>query len=200
MMDKNRRATEETGVIVSDAVSAMAKIEKSSNEINVIISVIGDIAFQTNLLALNAGVEAARAGEAGRGFAVVATEVRQLSQRATDSAQQIKDLILSSNEHVSEGSSLVNKAGEALLRMVDQITAASDQIGKIASATKDQSQGLRDLSGGVAEIDSVTQSNAAIAQETSLASSELRENVAALNQEVVKFRTESGSQRMRATA
>src|SRR5690606_15753174 len=88
-----RVGAEKSGEVVREAASAMAQIEKSSQQIGQIIGVIDEIAFQTNLLALNAGVEAARAGEAGRGFAVVASEVRALAQRSAEAAKEIKDLI-----------------------------------------------------------------------------------------------------------
>src|SRR5690606_15509369 len=86
-------SADKSGDIVQNAISAMGRIEQSSQKISQIISVIDEIAFQTNLLALNAGVEAARAGEAGRGFAVVAQEVRELAQRSANAAKEIKTLI-----------------------------------------------------------------------------------------------------------
>jgi methyl-accepting chemotaxis protein len=92
-----------SGDVLRDTVAAMAKIERSSEEIGRILGVIDEIAFQTNLLALNAGVEAARAGEAGRGFAVVATEVRALAQRSSEAAKEIKTLIATSAEDVDTG-------------------------------------------------------------------------------------------------
>jgi methyl-accepting chemotaxis protein len=92
----------------------MQKIESSSQQISSIIGVIDDIAFHTNLLALNAGVEAARAGEAGKGFAVVAQEVRELTQRPTQAAREIKQLIRNSSDEVEGGVKLVSQTGEAL--------------------------------------------------------------------------------------
>ena len=98
-----RGDAERSGKVVGQTIGAMEKIERSSQEISQIITVIDEIAFQTNLLALNAGVEAARAGEAGRGFAVVASEVRALAQRAADAAKQIKTLISTSTTEVVQG-------------------------------------------------------------------------------------------------
>src|SRR3954464_4062377 len=99
---------------------AMARIDRSSQQISNIIGVIDEIAFQTNLLALNAGVEAARAGDAGKGFAVVASEFRALAQRASEAAKQIKTLIKTSGEQVNSGVKLVGESGAALKRISDQ--------------------------------------------------------------------------------
>ena len=115
---RNARAdAEQSGIIVSNAVEAMSKIERSAKEISQIIGVIDEIAFQTNLLALNAGVEAARAGDAGKGFAVVASEVRTLAQRSGEAAKDISGLISSSNSEVEAGVKLVRQAGDALTRI-----------------------------------------------------------------------------------
>ena len=108
--------------MVGEAVEAMGAIERSSGEIGQIVGVIDEIAFQTNLLALNAGVEAARAGDAGRGFAVVASEVRGLAQRSAAAAKEIKALISNSNREVGAGVDLVSRTGEALARILDQVT------------------------------------------------------------------------------
>lgn len=110
-----------SGAIVSDAVTAMTKIESSSQQIAGIIGIIDEIAFQTNLLALNAGVEAARAGEAGKGFAVVAQEVRELAQRSATAAREIKELIQRSNVDVSSGVKLVRETGDALKSIEGQV-------------------------------------------------------------------------------
>jgi methyl-accepting chemotaxis protein len=99
------------GKVVAEAVTAMSRIEESSRQISDIIGVIDEIARQTNFLALNAAVEAARAGDAGRGFAVVASEVRNLAQRSSEAAKNIKDLIATSSDRVAEGVGLVNRAG-----------------------------------------------------------------------------------------
>ncbi|MCL6706133.1 methyl-accepting chemotaxis protein [Pseudomonas sp. R2.Fl] len=161
-------ATEATrsDAIVAQAIGAMSGIEQSSTQIANIIGVIEDIAFQTNLLALNAGVEAARAGESGKGFAVVAQEVRELAQRSAAAAKEIKDQISNSSTQVENGVHLVGQAGEALKRISDQIKAASDIVTKIAHSATEQDTTLRSISSSMNQLDSATQHNAAMAEET----------------------------------
>lgn len=151
-----------SGPIVAQAAQAMAQIETSSGSISEIIEVINGIAFQTNLLALNAGVEAARAGDAGRGFAVVASEVRALAQRSTEASQKTQQLIDSSTAEVARGVSLVNKAGEALTRIVARMTHINEVTAKIAGSVAEQSGSLTEINVGVASLDRVTQQNAAM--------------------------------------
>ncbi len=133
------------GDVVRRAVEAMAGIERSSDEISEIISVIDGIAFQTNLLALNAGVEAARAGDAGKGFAVVASEVRALAQRSADAAKDVKTRILASREQVGSGVSLVNETGEALGAIIGQINEINQRVSAIAAAAGRQATGIQQI-------------------------------------------------------
>ncbi|UAA38746.1 PAS domain-containing protein [Paraneptunicella aestuarii] len=156
--------------IVTEAVQSMSAIKESSNKIVEIISVIDDIAFQTNLLALNASVEAARAGEQGRGFAVVANEVRNLAQRSAVSAKEIKELIDVSSARVNTGSDQVNKCGEALKDILTHVDELSTLIADIANSTNEQAAGIGQVNQAVAELDDITQQNAALAEEASSAS------------------------------
>ncbi len=176
--------------VVKNAVEAMTEIEGSSSEISKIVNVIDDIAFQTNLLALNAGVEAARAGDAGKGFAVVASEVRALAQRSSDSAMEIKSLIEKSSFQVERGVDLVGKAGTALHAILDRIGQISKLVTEIAQVAVEQSTGLDQINTGMAQLDRVTQQNAAMVQETTAASRVLQGNAAKLSGIVGHFKTD----------
>ncbi|MFN3888950.1 MAG: methyl-accepting chemotaxis protein [Beijerinckiaceae bacterium] len=161
--------TEHGASVVRDAVAAMKKIDASSKEIGLVVNVIDDIAFQTNLLALNAGVEAARVGDAGRGFAVVASEVRALALRSADSAREIKTLVANALAQVTEGVKLVGETGEALERVVEQVVQMETVVSSIASSTQEQFTGIDQIKAAVAEMDYVTQGNAAMAAQSQTA-------------------------------
>jgi methyl-accepting chemotaxis protein len=165
----------QSDAVVSEAISAMNGIEQSSAEITKIIGVIDEIAFQTNLLALNAGVEAARAGESGKGFAVVAQEVRELAQRSAAAAKEIKSQISSSSTQVEQGVDLVGRAGEALKRISSQIESANEIVSKISHSAQEQDTTLRSISQSMNQLDTATQQNAAMAEETT-ASAEVLAN------------------------
>ncbi|PAU77511.1 methyl-accepting chemotaxis protein [Halomonas salipaludis] len=163
------------GEVVSQVVSTMDEITASSRKIGEIVSVMDGIAFQTNLLALNASVEAARAGEQGRGFAVVAGEVRQLASRSADAAREIKGLIESSSDKVDSGTQLVRTAGETMDEIVASIARVTDVLGEITSAAGEQSEGIGQVNVAVAELDRMTQENAAMVEESTVAAEQLKE-------------------------
>ncbi|OQP85071.1 hypothetical protein BTR14_17060 [Rhizobium rhizosphaerae] len=177
-----------SGAIMTDAVNAMQRIEKSSAEIGSIISVIDEIAFQTNLLALNAGVEAARAGEAGKGFAVVAQEVRELAQRSAKAAKEIKELIRTSVDEVSTGVRLVTETGAALQVIESHVVDINEQLNAIATAAKEQSVGLQQVNSAVNQMDQSTQQNAAMVEETTAASAGLAHEAERLRSLIGQFR------------
>ncbi|MEL6840688.1 MAG: methyl-accepting chemotaxis protein, partial [Pseudomonadota bacterium] len=187
IVHQTRSEADESGEIVKETVTAMSEIESSSRQISTIISVIDDIAFQTNLLALNAGVEAARAGEAGRGFAVVASEVRELAQRSSEAAQQIKDLISGSSEQVARGVKLVDETGAALTAITERVANISTLMSEMANGATEQSRGLAEINLGVGQLDKVTQQNASMVESADVASQTLRQQAAALNKTVSAF-------------
>jgi methyl-accepting chemotaxis protein len=170
-----RDQAEKGGSVVSNAVSAMAKINEASSRIASIISVIEEIAFQTNLLALNAAVEAARAGEQGRGFAVVASEVRSLAGRSATAAKEIKDLIQDSVQKVEDGSKLVTQSGQTLDQIVTSVKKVSDIVAEIAAASREQSSGIEQVNKAVMEMDETTQQNAALVEQATAASQSMAE-------------------------
>ncbi len=183
-----RVAAEASGDIVKRAVEAMRGIEHASAEIGEIISVIDGIAFQTNLLALNAGVEAARAGDAGRGFAVVASEVRALAQRSAEAAKDVKTRITASSQQVDAGVELVTETGQALTRIIARIGEISTLVEEIAVSAERQATGLNQVNTAVAEMDSVTQQNAAMVEEATAAARSLSEEADAMAREVRRFK------------
>nr|WP_308335862.1 methyl-accepting chemotaxis protein [Halomonas sp. SpR1] len=182
------------GDVVERVISTMHGISGSSQKVSDIISVIDSIAFQTNILALNASVEAARAGEQGRGFAVVASEVRNLASRSADAAKEIKTLIEASSTQVKEGSVLVESAGETMREVVASVRRVTDIMDEISAASQEQSSGIEQVNQAVAQMDEVTQQNAALVQEASSAASSLEEQAARLESVVSAFRlAEDGS-------
>jgi methyl-accepting chemotaxis protein len=178
---------EKGGTVVRQAVEAIQRIEKSSQDIGQIIGVIDDIAFQTNLLALNAGVEAARAGESGKGFAVVASEVRALAQRSAEAAKEIKNLISTSNAEVGEGVELVVETGRNLDRIVDGVNEIAQVFSKISMAAIEQSTALQQINTAISEMDQDTQRNAAMVEETTAATHGLKREVNMLAGTVKEF-------------
>ncbi len=188
VVNATRQNAEQTGIMMREAVGAMAKIRISSQQIGQIIGVIDEIACQTNLLSLNAAVEAARAGEAGRGFAVVAAEVRALAQRSAGAAKEIKDLIVASTEEVNHGATLVDKTGQALEKIVEQIGEVSATIATIATSSKDQAIGLYYVNDAVNQMDQVTQQNAAMLEQSTVATHALMREAEKLGALTERFR------------
>ena len=179
-------------IIAHDAVGAMRSIEDSSRQMAEIIAVIDGIAFQTNLLALNAGVEAARAGDAGKGFAVVASEVRALAQRSADAAKDIKTLITTSSQQIAGGVALVEGSGEALRQIVGEVNAVSSLVEEIAEAAEKQADGIGEISRMVSDMDSFTQRNAAMVEESTASTRTLSSETDSLMEQLGRFRLAGG--------
>ncbi|NMP28146.1 HAMP domain-containing protein [Rahnella sp. SAP-1] len=179
------------GDIINEVVLTMSGISESSNKITDIISVINGIAFQTNILALNAAVEAARAGEQGRGFAVVAGEVRTLAQRSATAAKEIASLINESVARVAKGTSLVNRAGEGMVDIVNSVTHVSLIIDEISTSSNEQSQGIEQIGKAMTEMDSTTQQNATLVQESSAAAISLEQQAKKLSDMVDIFKVKT---------
>ena len=174
---------------MADVVTTMNSINESARKIVDIISVIDGIAFQTNILALNAAVEATRAGEQGRGFAVVAAEGRNLAQRSASAAKEIKTLIGDSVEKVDAGSKLVDHAGATMDEVVTSVKRVTDIISQIATASQEQTAGIEQINIAMAEMDNVTQQNAALVEEAAATAVALQDQTDDLAKVVSVFRT-----------
>ncbi|MDP3252621.1 MAG: methyl-accepting chemotaxis protein [Hydrogenophaga sp.] len=191
LADVAGQSAQKGGEVVSQVVATMEEINQASRKISDIIGVIDGIAFQTNILALNAAVEAARAGEQGRGFAVVAGEVRNLAQRSAQAAKEIKVLISASVDKVTTGTELVNQAGQTMGEIVANVVRVRDMIGEIASASGEQADGVNQINSAVANLDQLTQQNAALVEESAAAASSMNDQADRLAQVVQVFRVDA---------
>jgi methyl-accepting chemotaxis protein len=169
---------------MAEMTDAMRGIKTSSDDIAKIIKIIDEVAFQTNILALNAAVEAARAGQAGMGFAVVADEVRNLAQRCARSAKETEAKIAEAVQKSTQGTAISAKVARSLEEIVGKAREVDDLAGQLAVASKEQSQGIGGINAAVAQMDRVTQSNAATAEESASAAQELHAQAGKLKQAV----------------
>ena len=177
---------------VSSVSDSMDGIAQSSSKISDIIHLIESIAFQTNILALNAAVEAARAGEQGRGFAVVATEVRSLARRTSTAAKEIKVLITDSSERITAGT---GQAGVALQRMraaLDSVSKVGTVLQEISASSVEQSAGIAQINEAIAQIDTITQQNAAMVEELAATATSLNDQVDSVGGLMRLFRLKRG--------
>jgi len=175
---------------MQDVIVRMDEINTSAGKIAEIIGVIDSIAYQTNILALNAAVEAARAGEQGRGFAVVAEEVRSLAQRSSTAAREIKTLIGDSTQKVTAGSKLVTDAGRTMQEIVDSVGQVASLIAGIAEAGESQSTGIGQMHQAIAQLDNMTQQNAALVEELAASAQSLKGQSERLTAAMSSFRVE----------
>ncbi|MDH4573263.1 methyl-accepting chemotaxis protein [Salinicola acroporae] len=181
----NARAGQNT---MQAVIATMGDIRDSSNRISEIIAMIDSIAFQTNILALNASVEAARAGEHGRGFAVVAQEVRVLASRSSEASNEIRTLIDTSVAHARSGAELVDQAGSAMQDIVKSVQHVNDVINEISAGTKEQSIGIGQVNTAVSDLDSMTQHNASMVEQSRAAAAEMRDQVLRLDELLSSFK------------
>jgi len=182
--------TGEAGRVVGQVVDAIGAISTDAERVGEIVSVIDSIAFQTNILALNAAVEAARAGEQGRGFAVVATEVRALAQRSATAAKEIKGLIENSKRAVQGGEALAATAGDQMQKVLDAVARLKEVTVEIASASAEQTSGIEQVNVAVSQMDTMTQQNAALVEESAAAAGAMATQAKELLQAVARFKTE----------
>lgn len=176
-----------SSVSLGNMLSTMAEIRSSSKKITEIVTLIEGIAFQTNILALNAAVEAARAGEHGKGFAVVAGEVRNLSQRSTQAAREIKQLIDTSYSLVESGAVQAEAVEENMTGLKTAFRQVNDLVSEIAAAAEEQNTGISQVHLAINQMDDVTQQNAALVEEASAASASLQDQAQTLSGLVNQF-------------
>lgn len=168
-------------------VVAMTEISDTSEQIGQIIATIEDIAMQTNILALNAAVEAARAGEAGKGFAVVAEEVRNLATQSDKAAKATKQLIDNSVIAATKGIKIVKVVSESLQKTMKLVTSSNKDINIIADAVKNEADSIVQVTQGIEQISTVTQTNSASSEEAAAVSSELFDQARSLHEQTQKF-------------
>lgn len=195
MMGTTGKVLEHGAGYMHEMTAAMTEINDSAEQISRIIKTIEDIAFQTNLLALNAAVEAARAGEAGKGFAVVADEVRNLAGRSAQAARDTTELIEGTVARVRRGSEVAEHLGQSFSDLEESSGAVSKVVEDISAATSEQAHGVDQVNSAVAQMDKVTQENAASAEQTASSSEELARQAARLEEMVGNLtRLASGSE------
>jgi methyl-accepting chemotaxis protein len=182
------RVAESGRAAMKRVAATMAEIETSATKIGDIISLMDNIAFQTNILALNAAVEAARAGEQGRGFAVVAAEVRSLAQNSTDAAKQIKGLIAQTREKVSAGVVSVEDTLKTIQESLISIQRVAALMGEIASASREQSDGINQVNRAVLHMDDANQQNASMVQQAAATTESLKDQANALVSAIGRFK------------
>jgi methyl-accepting chemotaxis protein len=174
LMASWREKLQQTNNGLENMVSAMDGINSSSAKIAKIIKVIDEIAFQTNILALNAAVEAARAGEAGMGFAVVADEVRNLAHRSAEAAKETAGLIEEAITKSQAGKSSVDEVTEDITAITKETEEMDVLVQEISQSSEQQAQGLGQISKAILQMEQVTQTVAANAEEGSAAAEELK--------------------------
>ncbi len=188
-----RQASETGADAMGRAVASVEGIQQSAKRMSEIIGVIDGIAFQTNILALNAAVEAARAGEQGRGFAVVASEVRMLAKRSSDSAREIRELIVTSASQVEGSAALIRSAGDSIQQMATGIRGVASSMAEISASSADQSAGLGEVTSAVRQLDQITQRNAQMVERAVAQAERLEGRATTLSRAVSAFVLQQGT-------
>ncbi len=199
---ENANSANQLVMITSDAANqgqakmqamsvAMSSINDSAQSIAKIIKVIDEIAFQTNLLALNAAVEAARAGQHGRGFAVVAQEVRNLAGRSAKAARETADLIEDSTKRVSDGVNIAAETGQALDKIVTNVTKVKNLVSEISTASMEQSRGVSQINIAMGQVASAAREGSLQSEEQALSSTGLTAVASRTQQELSRFKLRS---------
>ena len=187
--NQTRAAADARAADMSAMIRAMDDIKRASDNIAVIIKTIDEIAFQTNILALNAAVEAARAGEAGMGFAVVADEVRNLAQRSAHAARETNEKIADAIRKSQLGVEISSQVATGLAEIVEKTRQVDNLVAEIAGASREQSTGISEITGAMTQMDKVTQSNAANAEESAAAAEELHAQAKSLSEAVAHLQS-----------
>ncbi|EOX3820337.1 MULTISPECIES: methyl-accepting chemotaxis protein [Enterobacter] len=181
------------GELMGQVANNMQSITECAQQMTEIISLIDGIAFQTNILALNAAVEAARAGDHGKGFSVVAEEVRNLAHRSAEAAKNIKALIEVTSSNVTQGATVVSQAEKNMHEIVTGSGNVSRLMDEISASTSEQEKGISQITLALSELERVTQSNVAMAEELNGSSDVLRNQVIELQARTRNFRLDQGS-------
>ncbi|EOZ3049727.1 methyl-accepting chemotaxis protein [Enterobacter roggenkampii] len=181
------------GELMGQVANNMQSITECAQQMTEIISLIDGIAFQTNILALNAAVEAARAGDHGKGFSVVAEEVRNLAHRSAEAAKNIKALIEVTSSNVTQGATVVSQAEKNMHEIVTGSGNVSRLMDEISASTSEQEKGISQITLALSELERVTQSNVAMAEELNGSSDVLRNQVIELQAHTRNFRLDHGS-------
>jgi len=195
LANQTRTAADAGAADMSEMSRAMDDIKASGDNIAKIIKTIDEIAFQTNILALNAAVEAARAGEAGAGFAVVAEEVRNLAHRSAQAARETAEKIEDSIAKSERGVAINSKVSAGLQEIVTKARRVDELVAEIATASGEQNQGIAQINTAVSQMDKVTQTTAANAEESAAASEELNAQAHVLNGAIDELLQLAGSER-----